>query len=70
MPEITLVAKLGRTTGSASSRRSRATGQLPAVIYGHGIDPQVVSVDARELRGALTTPAGTNALISMQVGDT
>lgn len=70
MPEITLVAQAGRTTGSRSSRRLRAKGQLPAVVYGHGIDPVAVSVDARELRGALTSASGANALLSMQLGDT
>lgn len=70
MPEITLVAHAGRTTGSRSSRRLRAEGQLPAVIYGHGLDPLAVSVDARELRAALTSASGANALLSMEVGGT
>ena len=70
MPEITLVAHPGRTTGSRSSRRLRAAGQLPAVIYGHGTTPLAVAVDAREFRMALTSASGANALLSLQVGDT
>jgi large subunit ribosomal protein L25 len=70
MAEITLVAHPGRTTGSRSSRRLRSAGQLPAVIYGHGTTPLVVTVDARDLRGALSSAAGANALLALQVGET
>ncbi len=70
MAEITLVAHPGRTTGSRSSRRLRGAGQLPAVIYGHGTTPLAVAVDARELRGALTSAAGANTLLALQVGET
>ena len=37
MPEVILTAQTGRTTGSSSSRRLRAEGQIPAVLYGHGM---------------------------------
>ncbi len=67
MPEITLTAEPGRVTGSRSSGRSRREGKIPAVVYGHGIDPLSVSVNARELRSALTTQAGLNALLELQV---
>lgn len=70
MEEITLVAHAGRTAGSRSSRRLRTEGKLPAVIYGHGITPLPVSVDARDLRGALTSASGANTLLALQVGDT
>ena len=67
MPEITLVAEPGRVTGSRSSGRSRKEGKIPAVVYGHGIDPISVAVDGRDLRAALTTDAGLNALLELQV---
>jgi len=68
MPEVTLTATPGREPGSRSSGRLRAVGQVPAVVYGHGISPVPVSVDWRELRAALTTEAGSNALINLNVG--
>ena len=67
MSEVTLVARTGRTTGSRPSKRLRAEGQVPAVLYGHGMDSLSVSVDRRELRHALTGPAGVNALINLSV---
>jgi large subunit ribosomal protein L25 len=66
--QITLRAETGRVTGSRSSRRLRRTGQVPAVVYGKGTDPLTIAVDHRELRAALTTEAGTNALINLEVG--
>lgn len=68
MPEITLEARPGRVTGSAESNRLRAQGRIPAVIYGHGTEALPVSVDARELRAALSTEAGLNQLLNLQVG--
>ena len=67
MEEVTLTADLGRPTGSRPARRLRAAGKVPAVLYGHGIDPQTLAVDARELRNALTGEAGLNALITLQI---
>jgi large subunit ribosomal protein L25 len=70
MAEITLVAEAGRTTGSPESRRLRTAGRIPAVIYGHGIDAESVSVDGRDLRHALSGDAGVNQLLNLEVGGT
>jgi large subunit ribosomal protein L25 len=67
MAEQALQAEAGRTTGSRASRRLRAEGKIPAVVYGHGIDPVSVAVARRDLRAALTTEAGMNALIDLGV---
>lgn len=67
MPEITLAAESGRPTGSGPSGRLRTAGKIPGVVYGHGIEPLAVAVDARALRAALTTDAGLNALLNLQV---
>jgi large subunit ribosomal protein L25 len=65
--EITITADATRPTGSRASRRLRAAGKVPAVLYGHGTDPKSLAVDARELRHALTGDAGLNALITVKV---
>lgn len=67
MAEITLPAEAGRPTGSRASGRLRVAGRIPGVVYGHGSDPVPVSVDARELRQALTTEAGLNQLLDLVV---
>src|SRR5256714_14603871 len=67
MAEITLPAHSGRTTGSRPSNRLRGEGKVPATVYGLGGDAVSVSVDWRELRHALTTEAGMNALINLEI---
>jgi len=67
MPETVLTAEAGRRTGSSDSRRLRAAGKIPAVVYGHGMDPLSVSVDRRELRQALSGGAGMNTILHLTV---
>lgn len=67
MAEITLPVESGRSIGSRSAGRLRAAGKIPGVVYGHGIDPVPVAVEARALRAALTTEAGLNALLNLEV---
>lgn len=66
MAEITLVAEVGRTTGSGASRRLRHAGRVPGVIYGHGMNPLSVSVGARDLRAALSAH-GLNQVLTLHV---
>jgi large subunit ribosomal protein L25 len=67
MEEVTLTAEAGRVTGSATARRLRGAGKIPAVLYGHGVEPQPLAVDGRALRLALNQGSGLNALISLDV---
>jgi large subunit ribosomal protein L25 len=67
MAEVALVADVRSDLGSSNSRRLRSSGRIPAVVYGHGIDPKAVSVNARDLRLALNTDAGVNALLSLDI---
>jgi len=67
MPDITIVADTGRSPGTRPAGRLRRQGKIPGVIYGHGIQPIPVAVDGRELRAALSTDAGVNALLSLSV---
>lgn len=67
---LTLTAETDRAIGSRSSRRLRKEGKIPAVIYGAGDPPTPIAVEWSALRAALTTPAGFNALITLEFGDT
>ncbi|MDA8391646.1 MAG: 50S ribosomal protein L25 [Actinomycetota bacterium] len=68
MPEVTLEAQTGRVTGSRSTRRLRSDGLLPGVVYGHGIEPTPLSVNSKQLRLALSTEAGMNAILRLELG--
>ena len=62
-----LKAEIGREQGTRPSRRLRRTGRVPAVVYGMGAEPVTVSVDQTDLRAALNTDAGLNALITLDI---
>ena len=67
MSQTTLVATTGRPTGSAAARRLRAEGHIPGVLYGRGMTPISLTVERRELRVALSGPAGVNTVLSLEV---
>lgn len=70
MSNTKLVATTGRPTGSAASRRLRAEGHIPAVLYGGGMSPLSLTVERRDLRVALSGPSGTNTLLALEVDGT
>lgn len=49
-------------------RRLRREGLVPAVIYGHGVEPVSIQIDRRELRRALDR-AGLSHLIALHLDD-
>jgi large subunit ribosomal protein L25 len=51
--------------GSADARRRRREGLIPGVLYGRGKSPHPFSVHERELRRALTGPAGLHAILDV-----
>lgn len=65
--DVTLTATVGRTTGSRPSNRLRAEGKIPGTLYGLGKDPLTLAVERRDLRQALATEAGLNAIITLAV---
>ena len=65
--EVRLTASPRTAAGTRAAGRLRREGLVPAVVYGHGADPKSVSVVRRELRSALSTEAGSNALLDLQV---
>ncbi|MGA2970382.1 MAG: 50S ribosomal protein L25 [Acidimicrobiales bacterium] len=65
MSQATLSASLTRDKGSRNSRRLRASGSIPAVVYGGGGDTLSISVDAKSFRTAVSGDQGLNSLISL-----
>ncbi|MFM7524947.1 MAG: 50S ribosomal protein L25 [Actinomycetota bacterium] len=63
-----LKAQVGRALGSAAARRLLSQDQIPAVVYGHGMTPLAVTVDRKDLRVALSGPAGLNTVLELHVG--
>jgi large subunit ribosomal protein L25 len=65
--EINLKVRPRTESGKGPARRARAGGQVPAVFYGRGLDPVPLTVDVKELTRALSTEAGLNVLINLQL---
>ena len=64
----TIVAESRQANGSRAAGRLRTEDKIPGVIYGHGMDPVSVTVHRRDLRLALSGPAGVNAVVELNVG--
>ena len=67
-----VVAETRDSFGKGAARKIRAAGKIPAVIYGHGTDPQHVTVPAHQVglllrkanaqnRSRLTASSGSSA---------
>ena len=63
MPEVRIAAEPRTEFGKGAARRTRRTGQVPAVVYGHGTDTRHVVLPGHELMLALKTP---NVLIRLE----
>ena len=70
MSQVTLQASTDRAEGSSSSRRLRRDGSIPAVIYGHGVGPIAIAVNAKDLRTAVSGDQGLNSLITLDTDGT
>jgi large subunit ribosomal protein L25 len=51
--------------GKNAARRLRATGSVPAVVYGGGGEPEAVSVNPKELTRILTSRTGHNTIFNL-----
>src|SRR4249919_334654 len=67
MAEIILKATPRPPQGTRPARRLRNDGHIPSVVYGLGADPIPLTVEWRELRAALITEQGLNAVINLEV---
>jgi large subunit ribosomal protein L25 len=53
-------------TGKGASRRARRAGKIPAVLYGHGADPQHLELPGHDF-AAVLRHAGTNAVLTLDI---
>jgi large subunit ribosomal protein L25 len=65
-----LTVKKREHTGTRETKRLRRQGIIPGVLYGGSDDPVAICVEERELRRALTGPAGLHSILDVQVDGT
>jgi large subunit ribosomal protein L25 len=68
--QVKLTALPRAAAGKGETNRLRREGRVPAILYGHEVEPTAVSLDERQLFHALNGPAGRNALIALDVEGT
>ncbi len=61
-----LTAAVRSQTGKGASRRARREGKVPAVLYGHGTDPQHLELAAHDY-AAVLRHSGTNAVLTLDI---
>lgn len=67
MEMVTLAAKTKEVTGSKAARNIRRAGDVPGIVYGHGMKPVALQVSARELLHVLHTKAGENVVVDLKL---
>jgi large subunit ribosomal protein L25 len=55
--------------GKGAARRTRRAGRIPAVLYGHGTDPQHLSLPSLEF-ARVVREQGRNAVLTLNIGGT
>ena len=67
--EILVDAKSRADRGKNAARRLRASGRIPAIVYGGKKDALAVSVDPKTLLKVLRSESGRNTILSLDLGD-
>ena len=69
MKSVALSAFARTVSRRAGNKKLRATGRIPAVIYGRQTKPQNLEVDAKALNDAIHHTASENVLVDLAVKD-
>lgn len=67
MSEVRLAAEQRTEFGKGAARRTRRAGKIPAVLYGHGSDPQHLALPALEF-ARVVREQGSNAVLNLDLG--
>jgi large subunit ribosomal protein L25 len=64
-----IAASVRTETGKGASRRARRDGRIPAVLSGHGADPQHLELPGKDF-AAVLRHSGTNAVLTLDIDGT
>ncbi len=67
--QVEIPARVRTAVGTKASRRLRAQGQIPAVVYGGGRQPVAVSVEEAAFAKALPASGWYSTLIDLRIED-
>jgi large subunit ribosomal protein L25 len=67
--EAVIAAETRTEFGKGAARRTRRAGKIPAVLYGHGTDPQHLSLPELEFK-RIVREQGRNAVVTLDISGT
>jgi large subunit ribosomal protein L25 len=67
MASASLKATVRTDAGTGVARKLRQSGTIPAIIYGHGRDPQMLTIEAREVERLFGSIAAASTVIELSV---
>jgi large subunit ribosomal protein L25 len=67
METLTVKGKVREGRGKNAARRTRLTGDIPAVLYGGGKDAISISVNAKQIAHILRSESGRNTIFAVEV---
>jgi large subunit ribosomal protein L25 len=67
MATVKLKVMIRTDLGKQGAKRTRTGGSVPAVLYGEQLDTRALSIDAHDLRVALSTPSGRNVILQLNL---
>ncbi len=70
MSELVIEVQSREKTGKNHNRRLRAGGEVPAVVYGSGLDPAAIQVDSKTVRDLLRKTEGDNPVFLLKLAGT
>ncbi len=70
MATASLNASIRNERGTGVARKLRQTGHVPAVIYGHGREPQSLAINTREVERLLASISAGSTVIELSVDGT
>ncbi len=69
MAEARIAAETRTEFGKGAARRTRRAGKIPAVLYGHGTDPQHLALPSLEF-ARVVREQGRNAVLTLDIAGT
>src|SRR5678815_611738 len=70
MATASLNASIRNDRGTGVARKLRQSGNVPAIIYGHGREPQSLAINTREVERLLGTISAGSTVIELNMDGT
>ncbi|MCT4563266.1 MAG: 50S ribosomal protein L25 [Maledivibacter sp.] len=67
MLKSSINSEIRNSVGSNACNKVRGIGHIPAVVYGHNMEPKTIELDRNEINNILRS-YGTNVLVDLEVG--